>query len=67
MRVGGVGNEGNDGIVIGVSSLEQMEANLMALDGGRLPEDVVRALDLGWEITKADCASYRLKEFYDAA
>ena len=67
LRVGGVANEGNDGIVIGVSSLEQMEANLMALDGGRLPEDVVRALDLGWEITKADCASYRLKEFYDAA
>lgn len=38
-----------DGIVIGASSLKQLEENLKALEGGALPEEVVQALDAGWQ------------------
>ncbi|KAL2833298.1 NADP-dependent oxidoreductase domain-containing protein [Aspergillus cavernicola] len=38
-----------DGIVIGCSNGQQLEENLKALEGGPLPEEVVDALDKGWE------------------
>jgi aflatoxin B1 aldehyde reductase len=37
--------DGNDGVIIGVSSLKQLEGNLRDLEKGPLPEDVVQALD----------------------
>lgn len=49
---------GNDGVVIGISSLAQLESNLTYLERGPLPEDVVEVLDQAWEITKATCPSY---------
>ena len=50
---------GNDGIVIGVSSLKQLESNLNDLEKGPLPDDVVKVLDEIWEnVTKASCPLY---------
>lgn len=66
LRIGGISG-GNDGIVIGASSLQQLQHNIKALGGGKLPQEVLNALDIAWRITKVDCASYRLKEFYDKA
>jgi len=44
LNVGGVeykdGRSGNDGIIIGVSSLKQLEGNLADLEKGPLPDDV---------------------------
>lgn len=58
----------NDGIIIGVSSEEQLKANIKALEGGPLPDDVVKALDEAWLISKAESANYwhlDLKYTYD--
>ncbi|KAJ4302458.1 hypothetical protein N0V88_002602 [Collariella sp. IMI 366227] len=49
---------GNDGIIVGVSSVEQLDKNLTDLEKGPLPEDVVNALDEAWEISKADTVVY---------
>ncbi|KUI65478.1 Aflatoxin B1 aldehyde reductase member 2 [Cytospora mali] len=60
--------DGNDGIIIGVSSLEQLGGNLDALEKGPLPEDVVRSLDEAWRIAKVDSVEYwhgELKYDYD--
>ncbi|AEO63674.1 uncharacterized protein THITE_2109213 [Thermothielavioides terrestris NRRL 8126] len=54
--------DGNDGVIIGVSSLEQLEANLTDLEKGPLPDEVVRALDEAWAINKADAPVYWHKE-----
>jgi aflatoxin B1 aldehyde reductase len=50
--------DGNDGIVIGISSLTQLKANLAEIEKGPLPEEVVQVLDAAWEITKPSCALY---------
>lgn len=50
--------DGNDGLVIGVSSLKQLEGNLRDAEKGPLPEEVVRVLDEAWRVTKADCPLY---------
>ncbi|RVX72196.1 hypothetical protein B0A52_04400 [Exophiala mesophila] len=39
---------GNDGIIIGVSSLSQLETNLTDLEKGPLPDEVVEILDQAW-------------------
>lgn len=49
---------GNDGVIIGVSSLTQLEQNLNQLEKGPLPDEVLEALDLAWAITKPSCALY---------
>lgn len=49
---------GNDGIIIGVSSFAQLESNLKDLEKGPLPDDVVKALDEAWLITKATTPNY---------
>ncbi|EXJ79234.1 oxidoreductase [Capronia epimyces CBS 606.96] len=41
---------GNDGIIIGVSSLSQLHQNLADLEKGPLPDEVVRVLDEAWEL-----------------
>ncbi|KAH6627241.1 NADP-dependent oxidoreductase domain-containing protein [Chaetomium sp. MPI-SDFR-AT-0129] len=63
LRVGGVSStgveeKGNDGVIVGVSSVEQLDANLTALEKGPLPEAVVKALDEAWAVSKADTAPY---------
>ena len=40
---------GNDGVIIGVSSLKQLEGNLKDLEKGPLPEEVVQGLDQAWD------------------
>ncbi|KAJ7441421.1 NADP-dependent oxidoreductase domain-containing protein [Mycena latifolia] len=46
-------NEFGDAVIVGAGSTAHLEANLTALDQGPLPEDVVAALDAGWEHTRA--------------
>jgi aflatoxin B1 aldehyde reductase len=50
--------DGNDGILIGISSVAQLEDNLTNLEKGPLPEGVVKALDEAWEVSKADSVPY---------
>ncbi|KAL2868773.1 aldo/keto reductase family protein [Aspergillus lucknowensis] len=57
-----MGSEGNDGVVIGVSNIGQLEENLQDLEKGPLPEDVVRAFDEAWMLTKATTVVYWHKE-----
>ncbi|KAL7795945.1 NADP-dependent oxidoreductase domain-containing protein [Trichoderma ceciliae] len=49
---------GNDGIILGVSSVEQLENNLDNLEKGPLPEEVVKALDEAWVISKTESVNY---------
>ena len=50
---------GNDGIIIGVSSLSQLETNLKDLEKGPLPEEVVAVLDEAWNtLFKSQAPSY---------
>lgn len=49
---------GNDGILIGISSVQQLESNLDNLEKGPLPQDVVQALDEAWQVSKADTPNY---------
>ncbi len=49
---------GNDGVIIGVSSFQQLEGNLKDLEKGPLPEDVVEALDKAWMVNKATAPVY---------
>lgn len=44
-RSNGIG----DAIIIGASSTQQLEPNLADLEKGPLPEDVLKALDQGWD------------------
>lgn len=59
---------GRDGVIIGVSSLAQLEGNLKDLEKGPLPQEVVDALDDAWMITKPTTPNYwhlDLKYTYD--
>ncbi|KJZ73164.1 hypothetical protein HIM_07361 [Hirsutella minnesotensis 3608] len=51
-------NDGNDGILIGVSSVQQLENNLDNLEKGPLPEEIVQALDEAWAISKGTSTNY---------
>lgn len=60
--------DGNDGIIIGVSSFQQLENNLKEVEKGPLPDEVVEVLDAAWMITKATTPNYwhlDLKYTYD--
>lgn len=60
--------DGNDGVIIGVSSPDQLTANLDALEKGPLPEDVVKSLDEAWLIAKPESVNYwhgEVKYHYD--
>ncbi|KAH8698519.1 putative aflatoxin B1-aldehyde reductase GliO-like protein [Talaromyces proteolyticus] len=50
--------DGNDGVIIGVSSFDQLKSNLADLEKGPLPQDVVDALDEAWLVSKATTANY---------
>ncbi|OQV00474.1 hypothetical protein CLAIMM_05962 [Cladophialophora immunda] len=61
-------DDGNDGILIGVSSFSQLESNLNDLEKGPLPDEVVQALDGAWMNVKATAGNYwhlDLKYSYD--
>lgn len=49
----------SDGVILGASSLEHLEQNLdAAAELAPLPQDVLQALDQGWETCKPSCPSY---------
>lgn len=50
--------EYGDAIIIGASSTKHIEQNMKDLDKGPLPEDVVKALDEGWEGCKVLAGRY---------
>ena len=50
--------DGNDGVIIGVSSLKQLEGNLEILQRGPLPKEVCEALDKAWKIAEPDTPNY---------
>jgi aflatoxin B1 aldehyde reductase len=50
--------DGNDGIIIGVSNIDQLDDNLTNIEKGPLPEEVVKALDEAWLVSKADTVHY---------
>lgn len=59
---------GRDGIIVGVSSLAQLEGNLKDCEKGPLPDEVVKALDDAWLVTKPTAPNYwhlDLKYTYD--
>ena len=58
LNVGGLDGKGNDGIIIGVSSFEQLEGNLKDCEKGPLPEEVLKALDEAWVVSKVDQPNY---------
>ena len=61
-------DDGNDGIIIGCSSLEQLQGNLKDAEKGPLPEEVVKVLDQAWKIAEKDTPNYwhlDLKYTYD--
>ncbi|OPB45260.1 short chain dehydrogenase/reductase [Trichoderma guizhouense] len=43
---------GNDGVIFGVSKISQLDQNILDLQKGPLPEEVVKALDAAWIIAK---------------
>jgi aflatoxin B1 aldehyde reductase len=60
--------DGNDGVIIGVSSLGQLDQNLKDCEKGPLPEEVVAALDKAWKVSQPDTPNYwhlDLKYTYD--
>ena len=52
--------DGNDGILIGGSSLKQIEDNIDYLEKGPLPDELVDVLEHAWKVAKADVEPYWL-------
>ncbi|KAJ7477259.1 Aldo/keto reductase [Mycena galericulata] len=50
--------EHGDSVLIGASSLNHIEQNLLDLEKGPLPDDVVKALDEAWASVKAQASPY---------
>ena len=49
---------GNDGIILGVSSLKQLEGNIKDCEKGPLPEEIVAVIEEAWESLKGDHPAY---------
>lgn len=47
-----------DAVIIGASSTKHLEQNLVDLEKGPLPEEVVKAFDAGWEKTRGLSTKY---------
>ena len=47
-----------DAIIIGASKLNHLIQNMNAVKSGPLPDDMVKAFDQAWEITKGDSPEY---------
>lgn len=52
------GGLGNDGIILGISSYDQLVSNIEDCEKGPLPDDVVKALDMGWEKARGEAVTY---------
>lgn len=47
-----------DAVILGMSSLEQLEQNLTATEEGPLEPAVVQAFDQAWHMVAHECPSY---------
>lgn len=47
-----------DAVILGMSSLEQLEENLAATEEGPLEPAVVQAFDQAWRLVAHDCPNY---------
>lgn len=50
--------EYGDSVIIGASSVEHLKQNLIDLEKGPLPEEVVKSLDDAWGMVKKDVYKY---------
>lgn len=50
--------ERGDGVIIGASSIKQLEDNVSYVEEGRLPEEVVYVINESWNICKQDAPKY---------
>ncbi len=46
------------GVILGASSLNHLEQNLLAMQSEKLPDDVVNAFDEAWETVRPSCIKY---------
>lgn len=58
LRMAEKGIGGNDGLIIGISSYEQLEQNIEACEKGPLPDELVQALDRAWDKARGDAPTY---------
>lgn len=47
-----------DGVIIGMSTVEQLQENLAAAEEGPLKLEVVDAFKRGWDLTAHECPNY---------
>jgi aflatoxin B1 aldehyde reductase len=50
--------EYGDAVIVGASSSKQLEENLISLEKGPLPEEMVKAFDECWKVTKVASKPY---------
>lgn len=50
--------EQGDGVIIGMSSMEQLQQNLAAAEEGPLDERVVAAFNDAWNLVAHECPNY---------
>ncbi|KAK9462837.1 NADP-dependent oxidoreductase domain-containing protein [Lipomyces oligophaga] len=60
LKLGPAAGQTGDGIIIGISSYEQLMDNLDALEKGPLPQDIVDALDKAARVASMDAQPYWL-------
>lgn len=48
----------HDGVIMGVSKAEHLETNLAAWKAGPLPEAVLQACNMAWEVARPACEGY---------
>lgn len=51
-------NNDNNGIVLGASSISQLDQNIQSFAGQALPDSIVETLDAGWDIIRPACIKY---------
>lgn len=49
---------GDDGIILGISSYDQLPQNVEACEKGPLSEELVETLDRAWALTRGEAATY---------
>jgi aflatoxin B1 aldehyde reductase len=50
--------EHGDSVIIGASSVKHLEQNLLDLEKGPLPDEVVKSLDEAWDVVKGGVYKY---------
>jgi aflatoxin B1 aldehyde reductase len=58
MHHSGLSAAAGDGLILGASSLMQLEQNLEAMQQPPLPAPIVQAFEIAWEAAKPECPAY---------